>query len=944
MSRTVTILCAAALAVSLPAPAITQAGIPDGFVPTATQEQVETFHQAKTLVACSPSELPQPASAATAPRAQLTKGTSAKSVTAVADLEGQAVMSFEISAASSTSTGIGVTIAAIEGTDSISITNFWEADAVVKAKVDISTMTISIPNQVIGYSSTYGNYDIAYYSTSGINRSTDIPGIISADGTITFSSYWGVFITSGTYANYYYGIYYNTLVEPTNCTMTYNIYKSGSFDVSSFPVTVSQSADTLYVKNFYNNGSNVYIKLRADSTAKIDNQYLYTAANGYALYTYGVTYTAKYYVSTLEPCIACDTAANARTVSWGAWIPYYFSISTGSTSGYYPTARTLDGTIEVDFDITYPTATLGLEGEGSADSPFLVASAADWESLAKYIDDSGDNFTGKYVKIAADIDFDGSAMTPLCYDRTIDFNGDLDGGGKTISGYVNIADFNYYGAVAPSTGYDAIIHDLTLGGKISTGYYNTGGFVGIIYGKLSNLTHAGAITSTNYYTGGVTGCTTEGSTVSGCLNTGTLSTSGGYGCGIVGECESGSYLEYCGNTGTVTYTGSTSFCCSSGVAGYCRPGTFIGCYNEGKVQTSSSKITHVFGVISYTLRNSLTIPFIIKDCYNTADLTAYSYASGVVGTGNGLTAVNIEGCYNTGNITSATSYAAGIVLYSSVADTVNNCFNTGDITATTSYAGGMSDYSGGIYTNCYNAGTVTSADYAGGLVGCPVLGTTAVATGYSSGTVVSSGTCGNIIGADISSSTYWGDGNSLSGTYYLTASAVEDNDTVSAGLTRAELAALELDGWINGDSYTYPILADNDWAKAYAAAVIVADGDSYSSVTTGFNVGTPDGVTWSASPAVVDFSGNTATFTETYAGTLALTATCGEASVTTSLTCNVEVDGVSPTCGDCGAVVSREFYTPSGLLVDEPADGKHAIYIVVTTRADGSTTTAKEVR
>ena len=75
-----------------------------------------------------------------------------------------------------------------------------------------------------------------------------------------------------------------------------------------------------------------------------------------------------------------------------------------------------------------------------------------------------------------------------------------------------------------------------------------------------------------------------------------------------------------------------------------------------------------------------------------------------------------------------------------------------------------------------------------------------------------------------------------------------------------------------------------------------------------------------------------------------MTATSGDVSVATELTCNVTVTGISDITGGGREVVEERFYTPSGAQVAEPAEGSKAIYIVVKSYSDGTTETVKEVR
>ena len=1001
-----------------------------------------------------------------------------KAVTAISDLAGERVLTYSSLDSTAHGGGGGVTIAAIEGSDSITITNFYESDAVVKAKVDISAMTVSIPPQTLYSSSTYGDCSLVAYASGASDRSTEITGNIATDGSITITSQWGIFATDSITDDTEIGTYYNTLIEVPNATLTYTTYNrtSAVLDTVVVDLVAEQSSNVLTIKNFFNTGAKIDILLRNDSTAKIESQYVFTSG-GYDYYLYAVTYTSSYLVSKYSSPIICDKASDNRTVSWSNWHNIY------TTSSSYLTDNTnmpQTAVVTTEFDIIYPTSTVALSGEGTAASPYLITSAADWNTVAEYISSSGTDFTGQYIQIANDIDFANSEIIPLGYDYAPCFNGDLDGNGKTISGFVYETSKTYDGPLATQTGADACFHDLTVNGSVTSSYNYTGGLIGYLYGKINNVVNKGSVTSSGSYMGGFVGLTADGSSLTDCVNEGTVTASGRYIGGITGQ--SGAYTTYenCGNKGTVTYTGSTSSSYIGGLVGYAYAGTFTGCYNSGTVSATSDAVGYIAGLLSY-LGSTKSYSYTLKGCYNTADISGYTnlgglicygtasanvtmdscyntgnitstnvtkstagssggiagvyfsggtytncyntgnitsgmsyytgglfgrnrttdedddivnitisncyntgdincstqlagglfgylykyvtvtdcyntgdvtagttYAGGIVGSmvGGGYTA--LKNCWNSGNVTTGTTYAGGIVGSNAGTDTISCCFNTGNVTATTNYAGGIAGLTRSTVTDVYNAGDVAGTLYVGGLVGCTYKAKTSITRGYSTGSLTPSGaTYGNIIGTGTGNTSYWTTGNTMTGTYYLNANAVESTDTASVGLSYAELAKLDLgDNWTAGDNYTYPritTIADNDYAKAHAAAVIPADGDSYSSITTNFNVGTPDGVTWTASSGSVEIDGNNVTFSESFSGTLTMTATSGNVSVATELTCNVSLSGISDITDASLDVVSEKFYTVSGVEAAEPTDDTKAIYIVVRTYSDGSTTTAKEI-
>lgn len=710
------------------------------------------------------------------------------------------------------------------------------------------------------------------------------------------------------------------------------------------------------------------------------------------------------------------------------------------------------------------SGTFGVIGEGTASSPFTVSDCYQWNALAQYMVTEETSLSGQYVKVTADIDFTGYSILPLGHDRTVVFDGDLDGGGHSMSGIAATADAAYYGPVAIKAGEDAVIHDLTVEGTVTSSYICAAGVVGQLDGTLSNVTSRIAVTSTANYTAGIAGYATESSVISGCVNEGAVTSSGGYTSGILASGYHGAQIADCVNNGTITYTGTSTSSCTAGIAGYVQYVDIERCVNNGTITATNEGAGGLAGILGYAyssssssyltsltscsnnasitsscnnagivLTGSTSAAIAVDDCHNTGDITSTStsavsstytagiaasyfrgstytgctnsgditslgspYAAGLFGyyRGSALSEssrTEISDCHNTGNISVAGNYAAGVVAYASNYMTIDSCSNEGSVTASGSYAGGIAgyftgtqssisaclnggsvtagenyaggligygasqnsvdccfstgdvtaaQYAGGIagqavsaFSDVYTAGNILAAtDYAAGLIGCSSSSSTTISRGYTIATVACGGSnCGGITG----------DGAATLDTVYHLA-----DSTSGTAITCQDLAKISLgSAWADGDSYTYPRLAtmaDNDYARAHAAAVVPAEGDTYSSITANFNLGEVDGVVWTASDDVVSIEGNTATFLEDYTGTLTMTATAGEVSVATTLVCDVDIDGVAGVTAGARQAVAERYYTPSGILIGSAPASDHGIYIVVSTYDDGTTQAEKQ--
>ena len=744
------------------------------------------------------------------------RGSKTKAVTSVADVAGEYVLTCT-SLTTGYDAGFSVTITTTDDADSVAISNFYGGDSIIKAKVDISAMTISIPCQVIGYNSTYSStYSIVYYSSSGYNRNTDVTGTISSDGTITLTSYWGVFLDEGTYANYYFGLFYGTEIEPANGVMTYDSYSTSSGDTTIYTMNVvveQVSSNTLTVKNFWGNGYTVYVTLRYDKSAEIDVQtVLINSSYHWHCHAATYTYSDSWSVSRGNG-IVCDVATDLNTISWGNWNLF----TQYGSSNYYNSGLKFYGKITTSLEISYPQATT-LSGDGTESSPYLISTPAEWNALAtEYMAMPVDSLTGKYVKLTADLDFSDTRIKALGYDHTTYFDGDLDGNGKTIKG-ISAELLEYYsGGLVATAGPESSIHDITVEGDLETSYAYAGGVVGVCYGDLTNvvskvnITHTtsqysyvggiagyaqyiamtncayqGTLTSSYNYSGGLVGYY-YGSTVSGCYNTGsvtgasyvgglfalvgytevansynegTVTASGTYIGGIAGWSYYDMTYTNCHNSGAIVNTGSTLASKTGGLLGQAQNFDADSCYNTGTITIDSTTIGYVGGLTGYFYGYNTSTVSTIKNCYNTADISGYSYVAGLLGYGATTVVVEMTDCYNTGNITSTGSsssgiYTAGLSCYYYPNSTFSNCYNTGTVTSSGNYAGGLFAYYRGTFTstsvkayitNCYNTGDITSTGNRTGGVFSYLYRYVYVSDCYNTGKVTGVSYVGGVVG------------------------------------------------------------------------------------------------------------------------------------------------------------------------------------------------------
>ena len=166
-----------------------------------------------------------------------------------------------------------------------------------------------------------------------------------------------------------------------------------------------------------------------------------------------------------------------------------------------------------------------LSGDGTADNPYKISSATDWEDFVGDI--RAGQSEGKYYRLENDISMElpaGTANNP--------FKGNFDGNGKTITAGISgsiegAAVFNYI--------QDATIENLKVEGMVKGGNH-VAGLVGFSLGTNTlkgNL--VSATVSGGEYAGGLVGHgRTSNLTIENCMFNGTISGGSQYAGGLLG--------------------------------------------------------------------------------------------------------------------------------------------------------------------------------------------------------------------------------------------------------------------------------------------------------------------------------------------------------------------------------------------------------------------------
>ena len=184
-----------------------------------------------------------------------------------------------------------------------------------------------------------------------------------------------------------------------------------------------------------------------------------------------------------------------------------------------------------------------LEGEGTADSPYLIRSAFDWDIFA-HENALGDRYEGRFLKLVEDI-----SVTAMLGE----FSGTFLGNGHTITANIGYkSDANaLFGSINGAT-----IKDLTLAGTINTYRSYSACLVAVANGTnlIDNCTVTATLNTSSDYGGGIVGNSQSSTTtIRNCLFAGTINGDGrtvNVGA-IVGWCDGGTpTLANCLEAGT----------------------------------------------------------------------------------------------------------------------------------------------------------------------------------------------------------------------------------------------------------------------------------------------------------------------------------------------------------------------------------------------------------
>ncbi|WP_215695178.1 GLUG motif-containing protein [Clostridium sp. MCC353] len=440
-------------------------------------------------------------------------------------------------------------------------------------------------------------------------------------------------------------------------------------------------------------------------------------------------------------------------------------------------------------------------GDGSEESPYLIADASQLAYLAKLSLESNTVTRGNYYKITEDIDLEGYNWNPIS-----DFQGDFDGDSHTISNMYCISSSGSgytagAGLFARISGMDTdrmlVIKDINFADckieELSAG--NIENSAGILAGYIEpGVTVSGCSVADSGITlqgsrlgntGGLIGFIgaaranpSKSNKVLDCSvsNTWVKNAYGNIG-GLIGQAYysleeiSGCTLENV----TVSITASGQYTKMGGMLAYYiaggRPLTIENCSITGNSSVSScenSKVERIGGLIgslAFNQSSSVEKKLIsVINCSSEADVNYHTSSStcwigGLIGEAQGGTSsaekdfLLIKDCYASGDINNRSSWknqrTGGLI--GLLAGNLENCWASGNVSGQHFTGGLVGDSSSSLsgrmskIINCYATGTVEGASYVGGLIGNSEE--TYFESCYAAGKISGEDTVGGFVGA-----------------------------------------------------------------------------------------------------------------------------------------------------------------------------------------------------
>ena len=299
------------------------------------------------------------------------------------------------------------------------------------------------------------------------------------------------------------------------------------------------------------------------------------------------------------------------------------------------------------------------EGDGTEDSPYVIATYDDLKKLAAATSTDGMVFAGEYFKMTADIDMQNDSSFELISNNSDNaFSGIFDGDGHSIKNWTidNRAQQKLWTGLFGFIGKQGVVKNLCIDRSCSLHFFrNAGAVAAVLYGTLDNCRNYADLHTQNGFAGGLVYCAYNDAVIKNCYNEGNVvsdEVNGNMG-GIVYSADAGVAIENTQNAGDVVAAlksqSGTQANNVGGIAGSAR-GTLVNVLNTGRV-VSNERVGGIAGQVYATT--------IIKDALSLGAVV-YDGASDYAGA--------VAGFYTSGTTYERVVFDAQLAIYNNVVD------------------------------------------------------------------------------------------------------------------------------------------------------------------------------------------------------------------------------------------------------------------------------------
>ncbi|MBR4308231.1 MAG: hypothetical protein IKT58_01415 [Oscillospiraceae bacterium] len=331
----------------------------------------------------------------------------------------------------------------------------------------VSNLRISTGNYYVGFfgylSGTVKNFGITNGSIQGANKAGGLAGC----GTGTISNCFSrATVTATGYAGGLIGMAAKTVIE--NCYVKADVTSSGS-SAAGLVAYYSSATSAAKITNSYA-ACNVSGKYSAGLVCSINSAVTdLTITNSYALSGPSLVYASTGY--TLKNS-SSQSAANLKTKTDALGTAFVQDGYVAQNSGY-PVLAVMDYKSDSMYSLT-----------ANAEGIYEIHNEKELRALAYMVNELGQTFSGKTVRLCADIDLEGREWVPIGGNGSVDgeacprFSGTFEGQGHKIKN-LSITRGNYYvGFFGDLNG--ATIRDLGIDSGVVMGAGKVAGLAGVI--------------------------------------------------------------------------------------------------------------------------------------------------------------------------------------------------------------------------------------------------------------------------------------------------------------------------------------------------------------------------------------------------------------------------------------------------------------------------------